>query len=160
MRRPQKPSNASENRLKHRQQMSKLQSKLYRERNQEEYRAKARERMARKRAQMSSQEREENRLKQREHASRYYERNRNSILDKREASRYRDYEYLHGQDAFRANYRFRDVRPRELLDLKERDPDRYEIEEKAWQAEKARRVQDFKESQAAERAYVRLKAQS
>ncbi|KAL0576616.1 hypothetical protein V5O48_005374 [Marasmius crinis-equi] len=142
-----KPADADLQRHKVRKRVARLQSKLYRERNPEEYRAKARERMARKRAEMTQSEKEGYLAQQREHSRQYYDRNRNEILDKRELARYKTYQELHGKEGFNANYRFRDVRPRELLDLKARDPENYEREQEAWQTQKQRRLEEFRKMQ-------------
>ncbi|KAL0568513.1 hypothetical protein V5O48_013470 [Marasmius crinis-equi] len=99
--------------------------------------------MARKRAAMSDTERAEYQAKQRGYSKKYYEDNRNSILDKADAKRYRTYEYMHGRDSFNRNYRFRDVKPREILNL-HKDTEEYRAALENWRDEKAQRLKQLK----------------
>ncbi|KAL0567003.1 hypothetical protein V5O48_014989, partial [Marasmius crinis-equi] len=56
-----------------------------------------------------------------------------------------EYESLHGRDGFNRNYKFRDVRPRELLELDKGSQDYKESVER-WRKEKAERYQAWKDA--------------
>ncbi|KAL0572902.1 hypothetical protein V5O48_009071 [Marasmius crinis-equi] len=160
---PKKTPKALLDRAKERQRLCRLQSKLHRERNKEEYNAKARERMARKRAEMQGEDRVRFLERQREHSKKYYERfaiqwtrailefntassNRNAILDKADAKRYTEYESCYGRESFNRNYKFRDVRPRELLDM-EKGSVAYNAALGTWRTQKVERLQLLKKGE-------------
>ncbi|KAL0564709.1 hypothetical protein V5O48_017332 [Marasmius crinis-equi] len=103
------------------------------------------ETLSRKRSTLSNEAREEQRQKARESSRRYYNRNRTQILDKRESNRLRQYDEEHGGTR---NYAFRDVRPRDLLNIKDNSPERYPEELGKWQEEKLQRLRAFKTAQA------------
>ncbi|KAL0565491.1 hypothetical protein V5O48_016534 [Marasmius crinis-equi] len=115
---------------------AKLASKEYRAKNRDEYNRKARERMAIRREKLRNEDPDKLKASEQAHSHSYYHTNRQRVLDKAEAKRYRDYRECHGEDSFDRNYRFRDVRPRELLDLKVTDPMAYEEAVKNWQERK------------------------
>ncbi|KAL0564625.1 hypothetical protein V5O48_017417 [Marasmius crinis-equi] len=154
-----KTAEALERRVCERKHMAQLDAKLHRERNRAEYNAKARERMARKRAEMSDSEKTDYRAKQRLYSQQYYERyhlpphytilhppgltmvlrNRNTILDKADAKRYGEYESCYGGDSFNRNYRFRDVKPRGMLNLP-KDSEEYKSAVASWRETKAQKL--------------------
>ncbi|KAL0566040.1 hypothetical protein V5O48_015975 [Marasmius crinis-equi] len=102
--------------------------------------------MARKRAEMTSEDRLSYLEKQRSYSKKYYESNRNSILDKADAKRYREYETSYGRESFNRHYKFRDVKPREMLDLQKGTP-AYEAAVEQWKKQKMERIESWKKAQ-------------
>ncbi|KAL0563493.1 hypothetical protein V5O48_018574 [Marasmius crinis-equi] len=113
-----------------------LASKDYRARNREDYNRKARERMAKRRQKLKTEDPDKLKNAEQAHSRAYYHTHRQYILEKAETKRYREYRESHGTESFDRNYRFRDVRPRELLDLKLTDEAAYEEGLKDWQEKK------------------------
>ncbi|KAL0566302.1 hypothetical protein V5O48_015716 [Marasmius crinis-equi] len=96
--------------------------------HRKEYNEKARLRMANNRQALS----EEQVQKRKEKARQRYERNRYDILEKAKKKRIQQYIEREGTTGFQDGYRPRHTVPSHLLDLKRKDPAKFDTEKFMW----------------------------